>query len=150
MRKKILGKLRPTTEDLLRAVGYFALLVWAVLFVVYPAKVFIRALDVSVLIVWMSITGLGAFTALVGALTRFDLKVEFPGLLVALVGPLFYSFCQLYFVLFPSTAGDNIDRTALVVYSLLPAILLFPRVVALYTESRRLKRINTKAQKWGK
>lgn len=143
MRKLIAEKLRPSPEDFLRMLGYFALGAWAVLFAVFPATVFCRTLDLAVLYVWMSFTLLGALIASLGSLTRIDLKMEFPGLLVVVSGPIFYSICQIYFAVFPDSAGDDIDRTALIVYASIPAILLLPRIYSLRSESKRLQRINT-------
>ena len=123
--------------------GYFALGAWAILFAVFPATVFSRTLDLAVLYAWMSFTLLGALISALGSLTRIDLKMEFPGLLVVVSGPIFYSICQIYFTVFPSAAGDNINRTALIVYAAIPAILLLPRIYSLRSESKRLRRINT-------
>lgn len=138
-------KLRPTLEDILRSLGYLTIMVWAVLFMFFPSPVFMFALDATVRQAWMAATIFGALVALTGSLTRIDLKMEFPGLLICMGGPVFYSVSQFYFIIFPASTDIPIDRNALAVYALLPAILLLPRTVGLFIEARRMKRINTQA-----
>lgn len=140
--KRLLGCAHPTTEDTLRALGYAAIMLWSVLFLFFPTPVFEEALGFSSLFVWMAVTLMGSTAAFFGAVTRIDLKMEFPGVMVLMVGPALYFVSQFYFVAVPST-GDTADRTALVVYAIIPALLLLPRAYTLFTESRRLHRINS-------
>lgn len=139
--------LRPTVEDLARALGYLGIMAWAVLFAVFPPNAFVTALEVVPRILWMSVTFIGALAAFLGALLRIDIKMELPGLMVTHVGPLFYFASQLFYVMFPmSSASDPAQRYALVVYALLPGLLLLPRTVSLFREARRLKKINLEAE----
>ena len=144
--KKNSGKLRPTVEDLLRALAYTALMAWTVLFLVFPPVAYVSEIDFATRATWMGITFLGALAAALGAIFRFDLKVELPGLIFALIGPLFYFAAQAYLVGHPLPHTDPNARVHLVVYALLPILLSLPRIYALYKESRRLRRINIDGQ----
>lgn len=138
------GRFASTFEDTLRAAGYFVIMVWAVLFAIYPPTAFTGALEDFTRLFWMAVTFLGAATAFAGAVTGIDIKIELPGLLVTQLGPLFYFISQLYYVSFPEGV-DQTGRIALVAYAILPGVLLLPRTHRLYKVSRSLKRINTKA-----
>lgn len=140
--KKNFNRLRPTVEDLLRTLGYLTLTLWTVTFLIFPPLAYLDQLDFFTRLAWLGITGLGAFVAALGSVFRFDLKVELPGLVFALIGPVFYFAAQLYFNVHPSTLTLIVGTKPLVVYSVLPAILLLPRIWALYIESRRQKRIS--------
>ena len=144
--KKNSGRLRPTIEDLLRAVAYSALASWTVLFLVFPPLAYASEIDFATRLTWMGITFLGAMTAAIGAIFRFDLKVELPGLVFALIGPFFYFAAQAYLVGHPLPHTDPNARVHLIAYALLPILLSLPRIYALYTESRRLRRININEQ----
>lgn len=145
--KKVSGVARPTVEDVARAAGYFVMMLWTVFFVLFPPTAFAESLDLLPRITWMSVTFVGAFASLLGALLRIDIKLELPGLLVAYVGPVFYFASQLFYVVGadPSVIADPTQRYALVVYAILPAVLLLPRTISLFREARRLKRINEEA-----
>lgn len=140
--KKSFGGQRPTVEDLLRAVAYLAIMAWTIVFLVFPPVAYQDEIDVATRITWMGITFLGAGTAFLGSIFRFDLKVELPGLVFALIGPLFYFAAQVYFVSHPEYLSEQMGREHLVVYAALPILLTLPRIYALYAESRRQKRIN--------
>jgi hypothetical protein len=134
---------RPQVEDILRAAGYLTVFVWATLFMLFPPSAFVTELDGWTRSFWLSITMLGALAAAAGSFTRIDIKLEFPGILIAQIGPMFYFASQLYYVVFPSsvTGGAN-SRIALIAYAILPGVLLLPRTWHLYVESRKLKRLN--------
>jgi hypothetical protein len=135
-------KFRPTPEDLLRSAGYLTILVWSILYTMFPPLAVTNSLDTFTRYIWMGATCMGASIALLGSVLRIDLKMELPGVLIALIGPILYSASQMYFVAFP-LAGDHAgSRIAFIVYSMLPAILLLPRSHELYAESKRLHRIN--------
>lgn len=144
--KKNFGRPRPTVEDLLRALAYTALAGWSVLFLVFPPIAYVSELDFATRATWMGITFIGAVTAATGAVFRFDLKVELPGLIFALIGPFFYFAAQAYLVGHPIPHTDPNARVHLIVYALLPILLSLPRIYALYMESRRLRRINVNEQ----
>lgn len=130
---------RERSDALLRALGYLNLMVWAVLFFVFPPNTFISHLAELSRLLWLAIAFTGATMAFVGALTRIDIKLEFPGILLALVGPSFYTISQLYLSVAPLSGVDPTQRFALSAYALLPVTLLLPRAVSLLREKNRLK-----------
>jgi hypothetical protein len=134
--------LRPTGEDLLRALGYAVIMVWAALFYFFPPTAFVSSLDVLTRTLWMGITFLGAFVAFVGSITRIDLKLEFPGLLFAQIGPLLYFLSQIYYVMNPGPGDLPNSRVALIAYAILPGVLLLPRTCSLMVAAFRLRKIN--------
>lgn len=134
---------RPTFEDGLRATAYLAFAVWAVLFLVFPPMAYTDTLDTATRIFWMSACGVGAIWALLGSLFSWDLKGELPGLIIMSIGPLFYFAAQIYYLVHPMPGTDPHARIAISVYALLPLLLILPRMYALYSESRRMKRVNT-------
>lgn len=135
---------RPDMEDVLRAAGYATIIVWAVLFLNFPPTAFVTELDGWTRAFWLGITIVGAVAATAGALARIDIKLEFPGILIVQIGPLFYFASQIYYVAFPSLiSGEPSTRVALIAYAILPGLLLLPRTWHLYVESRRLKRLSS-------
>ena len=136
------ASIRPDVEDYLRALGYFTIFLWALLFLNFPPTAFVSELDSWTRAFWLGITMLGSAAAFMGAITRIDIKLEFPGILITQIGPLFYFASQLYYVLFPTDVTGTNGRNALIVYAILPGVLLLPRTWHLYTESRRLKRLS--------
>lgn len=132
-------------EDVLRAVAYFVVLLWAVVFLVYPPEAYVSTLDVATRIFWMSVCGLGAAVAVLGAIFRLDLKVELPGLIFMGIGPLFYFAAQMFYNLNPLPDTLPTARYALTFYALLPLMLTLPRMYGLYAESRRVKLIRLTA-----
>lgn len=130
---------RPQLEDYLRSVGYANFAVWAVLFFVVPPSAFVSELDLIFRLIWVSATFVGAVAALIGSLTRIDIKLEFPGLLLALIGPTFYTLSQFYLVVQPPPGADPSQRIALTAYALFGVTLLLPRAVSLLVEKNRLK-----------
>lgn len=141
------GPLRPTFEDILRAIGYLTLVVWGVMFLCFPPDAYINTVDIASRLSWMGIGILGSSLAVVGSLTRIDIKLEFPGILLALIAPLFYSAAQVYFSIYPLVGTNPTSRFALAVYAIVPFFLMLPRAYALYAESRRLKRITVASSK---
>lgn len=137
---------RPSAEDYLRSLAYFALALWGLVYMLFPPISSLLALDTTLRYIWMSVTILGAVLAIVGSLRRIDLKMELPGLAFALLGPVFYCLTQVTFVIFPTPAsGPPESRYALLVYTLTPVLFALPRVVSLLIEARRLKKINTES-----
>lgn len=133
-----------TSEDRLRALSYASVGMWAVVFAIWPPAAFVAALDERTRLIWMAITFLGSVLATAGALSRIDIKLEMPGILVLLVGPIFYTASQGYYALIPNVAaGLGNQRYAISVYALVPVLMLLPRLYSLIVESRRLKRINS-------
>lgn len=131
-------KIRPTVEDLLRALAYFGVLVWTVVFLIFPPSAYISTVDTVTRYVWVGTCALGAFAAMAGALLRIDLKLELPGIGFMGVGPVFYMAAQIWLVAFPpATATDPNSRTALIVYAILPLLFTLPRAYSLYSESQR-------------
>lgn len=145
MARGLLRLPKPTPEDYLRSLGYLTIMVWAFLYLFFPTSTSVTSLEGPLRAFWMLITFCGASISLVGSLTRIDLKMELPGLLLTLIGPMFYFISQIYISSIPVDASRANDRTALIVYALLPGILLLPRTIALYIEARRLKRVNVSA-----
>lgn len=135
------GKPRPTGEDYLRALGYAAIMVWAVAFMIFPPTAFVNGLDFATRAFWMAATFTGSTLALLGAILRIDIKLELPGLAFTLVGPLLYFASQLFYLTHPPAGETFNTRAALVIYAILPGILLLPRTYALYAEGRRLKKV---------
>lgn len=133
---------RPLLEDYLRALGYLNMMVWSVLFFCFPPTAFLSELAGVSRFLWLFIAFVGAGMALVGALARIDIKLEFPGLLLAMIGPSFYALSQFYLLSFP-TATDIVSaqRVSLVAYALLGVTLLLPRAVSLLVEKNRLKEL---------
>lgn len=130
---------RPMIEDYLRALGYANLATWSVLFFTFPPTAFLSELAELSRFIWLSVTFLGSAMAFAGALLRIDIKLEFPGLLLAFIGPVFYTVSQFYLAVQPLEGADPTQRIALVSYALLPVTLLLPRAVPLLIEKNRLK-----------
>lgn len=131
---------RLTLEEYSRAVAYLILLTWAILFEIYP-PLSVADLDPVTRSVWMSVVMLGAVAAFIGVITRIDLKLELPGILLSCLGPLFYAFANLYLVIFPLEPEVGVNpRISIVVYVVLPLALMLPRAFALITEADRLRK----------
>lgn len=136
-----IGKPHLYREDVLRAIGYFSILIWAIVFTLYtPADIAQQIPDYGKL-VWLASTLLGAATACVGALTRIDLKMELPGIIFILPGPIWYCSLEVWFTVFPIAQTPPGGHIALSVFSLIPAILLLPRLAALQVESSTAKKM---------
>lgn len=130
-------------EDHLRAVGYVAFALWSVAFLLFPPISVVSSLDTLTRVVWMSLVCIGAVVAFIGAERRIDFKMEFPGLLLLLLGPLFYFVSQAFYVLYPTLeSGPPVNRYALAIYATLPGLALIPRTYSLWRDSRRQKKIN--------
>lgn len=140
---------RPTGEDLLRALGYGALALWSIVFLIYPPVAFQTALAGFTLTFWHGIALAGSVAALLGSLTRIDLKLEYPGIIILLIGPVFYTLSQVYYIAFNIEPGST-SRYALAVYAIVPAILLTPRLFGLYSETRRAKAAHSSALRTGR
>jgi hypothetical protein len=140
------GYIQPTGEDLLRGLGYLVIMAWAVLFFFYPPTAFVSSLDILTRALWLGLTFLGGFAALMGSLTRYDIKMELPGLAFVHVGPLLYFLSQIYYVSFPEPGVNEIGRVALIAYAILPGILLLPRTCSLFVAAMRLKKVNQNTQ----
>jgi hypothetical protein len=146
MIKKTLNKIRPTLVDLVRATGYMIIIAWAILFLFYPPEAFVSSIDIVIRVFWMGVTIVGAGLAALGALTRIDLKLEFPGLLFALIGPLFYFASQAFYVTFPDPGVDQTGRVALIAYAILPGVLLLPRALELYKTGKGLQKTSVETE----
>lgn len=134
---------KPQIEDYVRAAGYLVLMVWAVLFYVFPTMAFHSDVTVISRTIWLAATFIGGGMALAGALVRIDLKLEFPGILFALIGPVFYTLSQLYLSIYPAVT-DTVpgQRIAITAFSFLVVVLLLPRAISLLVEKNRLKEQN--------
>lgn len=138
---------RSTVEDKLRAVGYISLTTWSVVYFFFPPVSSLEAVDWVLRGTWMLVTFIAGLMMVIGALKRIDLKLEFPGLLLAILATSAFSFTQLYFAVTPDPAfGNPESRYALVIYSGLPPLLFLPRAVSLWIEAHRLKKVNREAQ----
>jgi hypothetical protein len=133
---------RPKVDDYLRALGYLNIMVWAVIFYSFPPVAFISEVAQYTRALWLGVAFIGGLTAFIGALTRIDLKVELPGILIATVGPVLYSFSQLYLSLNPLEGVDPTQRYGLAAYAFLGVTLLLPRLVFLLRTKNRLKGLN--------
>lgn len=138
---------RPTTEDLLRALAYAVLTAWGVIYLIFPPPPVPEVLEFNTRLAWMVPTILGFFIAFFGAVFRVDLKMELPGLVFTLPGPIFYGITQLWLVFNPELLApqDPSTRYAISLYAFVPALLILPRIVGLLKESKRLRRV-TKAR----
>lgn len=131
-------KVRPTVEDLLRAIAYVGVLVWTILFLIFPPQAYLSTLDTVTRYLWVGACALGAAMAFFGAIFRIDLKLELPGLSFMAIGPIFYSAAQVWLVINPPpSTTDPTSRIALVAYAILPLLFSLPRIYALYSESQR-------------
>ena len=140
MTTQVTRALRPRREDYLRALGYFNFLVWSIVFFFVPPDIFLNELTAGSLALWMLITAIGSVLAMCGVLTRVDLKLELPGVLLMLVGPIFYTLSQVYLTVFPVAAEvGSTNRVALIIYALLGVTLLLPHTFALVAAKNRLK-----------
>lgn len=136
---------RPQAADYLRAVAYFSMMVWTVLFAVFPPVAYLNSTDVVTRLLWIGGCFAGALFAFIGAVTRRDLKVEFSGLVFMGIGPLFYSAAQVYYIINPLPGTDAHARIALSVYVLIPLLLTLPRIFELYSEAQRAKHLRMNA-----
>lgn len=128
-----------TPVHLLRALGYAAVGVWAVLFMLKPSSLYLDLLGAPTLYFWLSVVVLGATGATLGVVTRIDLKLEFPGLLVTQLAPIFFLVCQIYFLAHPELDTTLLQRQSSVVYAAIPGILLLPRTYELFVEVDRYR-----------
>ena len=141
-------RLRPTGEDYLRAVGYAAIVAWSILFLIFPPSTYIGTVDVATRILWVGVCGLGASAAALGSLLRIDLKLELPGIGIMLIGPLFYSAAQIWYTIWPPAGTvDPTARIALIVYAIIPALLVLPRMYSLYNESQKASAMRKEMKK---
>ena len=141
-------RLRPTGEDLLRALGYLAIMVWTVLFLIFPPSAYVDTVDLTTRLLWVGACFIGAAAAFTGALLRIDLKLELPGIGVMLVGPIFYSAAQIWYTIWPpATTTDPTALIALIVYAIIPAILVLPRMYSLYNESQKASALRKEMKK---
>ena len=133
---------KPLVEDYLRALGYLNLMVWTVLFYAFTPSSIQNELDDISRTVWLSVSFVGAAMAFAGSMLRIDIKLEYPGILFALVGPVFYVVSRVYFVFVPPEGANVSDGIAIVSYAMLPITLLLPRAISLVNEKNRLKGID--------
>jgi len=75
-------------------------------------------------------------------MTKIDIKLEFPGILFMIVGPLLYFIVNTYRVFTIAAAEQEhpAGLIALVVYALVPVLLLLPRIFRLYTDALTSRR----------
>ena len=131
---------RPAVEDYLRALGYLNLMAWTVVFYFFPPSAFLSELAELSRLLWLSVAFVGGAMGLAGALLRIDLKLEFPGILLGMIGPLFYALSQTYLTIYPlDPTVPGSQRLALAVYACLPITLQLPRLIGLLLEKNRLK-----------
>jgi TRAP-type C4-dicarboxylate transport system permease small subunit len=133
---------RPKFEDYLRALGYFNIMLWAALFWFFPPVAFSSEIEGLSRFIWLGATFAGGAMAFAGALKRIDLKLELPGILVALLGPVFYTLSQVYLFLNPLPNSDPNARVALIAYAALGVTLLLPRLHSILSAKRRIKELN--------
>lgn len=145
--KNLSLKLKPDGEDFLRAFAYISFAAWSVLYWFFTPTAFSAYVDPGSKTFWLTLVVLSSIAAAIGAVTKRDLKVELPAIVVMCVGPVFYSISQLFFVASPGTVPDPANRIALLVYALIPAFLLAPRIYGLFKEYRRQGRIRGKGRK---
>lgn len=133
---------RPRPADVARFFAYLALSAWSAAFILFPPVAFVSAIDYWTRVLWLSVTGLSAATAAIGAILRIDLRVELPALHVLLVGPGLYFLSQVYLVLDPPAAVNPTQRIALAFFVLYGTLAPIPRLIEL-----REVRAQTKAAK---
>lgn len=129
-------------EDFLRSVGYLGLALWTALYALNPSEIVDVEVQPWVQWLWLGISFLGAILAAVGCMTKIDIKLEFPGLLFMMVGPLLYFIVNTYrvFTIAAQEQEQPSGLIALVVYALVPVLLLLPRIFRLYTETLTSRR----------
>lgn len=133
---------RPHIGDFLRAAAYTAIGNWALLYILFPPVSFV-ALATYTRLIWLGITALGALIATIGCLTRLDVKVELPGVLFMLVGPLFYTVVNLWFIFLPSPlSGPVLSRCGFACMTISIFFVLLPRAVDLYSDALRTRALN--------
>lgn len=124
-------------EDFLRSVGYFGIALWTVLYTLYPSAIVANEVQPWIQWLWLGVSLVGALMAALGCILKIDIKLELPGLLFMLVGPLLYFGTNSYRA-FTNTLVDDGTQPAglvpLVVYALIPVLLLLPRVFKLYSD----------------
>lgn len=128
---------RLRVEDFLRSLGYLGLALWAVLYSLHPSEIVNVEVQPWVQILWLGISFTGAILAAVGCITKIDIKLELPGILFMMVGPLLYFIVNTWRVFTISAEGGEhpAGLIALVVYALVPVLLLLPRVFRLYADA---------------
>lgn len=129
-------------EDFLRSVGYLGLALWTALYALHPSEIVDVEVQPWVQWLWLGISFFGAILAAVGCMTKIDIKLEFPGLLFMMVGPLLYFIVNTYrvFTIAAQEQEQPSGLIALVVYALVPVLLLLPRIFRLYTETLTSRR----------
>lgn len=129
-------------EDFLRSLGYLGLALWTVLYALHPSEIVNVEVQPWVQWLWLGISFLGAILAAIGCMTKIDIKLEFPGILFMIVGPLLYFIVNTYRVFTIAAAEQEhpAGLIALVVYALVPVLLLLPRIFRLYTDALTSRR----------
>lgn len=122
--------------DFLRSVGYIGLALWAVLYVLHPSPIVEYSVQPWVQTLWLGVAFVGAIMAALGCVLKIDIKLELPGILFMLVGPLLYFVTNIYLLAAPGTQDDTriASLLPLVVYAVLPVLFILPRVFDLYTD----------------
>lgn len=123
-------------DDFLRSLGYIAIACWAVLYQLDPSAIVSDQVQPWVQILWLGICFFGAVLASLGCILKIDIKLELPGLLFMMVGPLLYFGATIYRV-YAISLAEGIQPPGLIpllIYSILPVILLLPRAFNLYSD----------------
>lgn len=138
---------RPRLGDVLRAIAYGHIALWAGLYLFHPSTSVAHSTADYTRIIWVGIAALGAFVAFIGALSGRDVKIELPGILFAALGPLFYSVVNLYFFFVPG--GQHEDpwtRLALSAFFVSLTVLMLPRALDLYSDALRTRALTAFAE----
>lgn len=123
-------------DDFLRSLGYIGIGLWALLYSLNPSEIVQNQVQTWVQFLWLGVCFVGAFLATLGCVLKIDIKLELPGILFMLMGPLLYFGTNVYRV-FEITTTDQEPVQGLiplVVYALLPVLLLLPRIFSLYSD----------------
>lgn len=133
--------------DVARILAYSSLAAFAAVIFFFPPTSFSNALETSTRAMWCGTAAIGAVMAVVGVITRRDLKVEFPGLHVMLLGPAFYAFAQFWYILNPNLTAlagavptSPSQRYALAAFAVYGTLMILPRLLEL-RDTRRQTRL---------
>lgn len=118
--------------------------IWAIVYLMVTPTTTTTVFNSTLVLLWCSVTVIGAILGIVGLVQRDNLVVERLGVNLLMIGPLAYALTQLGLAVFgvvvPSFS-DPINRIHLIFYALWPYLFLNKRRRQLKTRVKLVKKI---------